>query len=338
MPPKLFAKLSLAQQQAQLKSADLWNVTRAMGEPNGVLLVAEHGPTGTEVSCWPMPPDVELSMALHLARVTGTLGEVDRGVLASKCPSVLWDKFAEVLAQASTFLDKCTRKEEIGLMADVVTQHHWPKGQDELRLAFDKEPASFWRQLNQAQNPMAAGRLMTSWLWLWQVVDAAWTRRKGLKVSWLSSSADASGLPMENPASDTNLSQAINSAMPSMMPHPRIPERRANELPPSAPNRTKRTAGPRSTAQPTRPPMALAHSGDYQRLASQPQSTSDTCQCIHPERIRAAATDLQLWIAPLPSMAIALYTLAQASTGKQLGTILTSPGTLAPTRGRQPRP
>ena len=42
----MFAKLSLAKQQGQLKSADLWNVTRAMGdqESDGVLLVAEHGP------------------------------------------------------------------------------------------------------------------------------------------------------------------------------------------------------------------------------------------------------------------------------------------------------
>ena len=96
-------------------------------------------------------------MALHLARVTGTLGEVDRNILASKCPSVSWDTFAEVLAEVSDFLEKCTRKDEIALMADVVTQHCWPKGQEELRLAFDKEPASFRHLLNQAENPGALG-------------------------------------------------------------------------------------------------------------------------------------------------------------------------------------
>ena len=326
MPPKSFAELSLAQQQAQLKSADLWNVTRAMGdrESDGVRLVAEHGPSGTEVSRWPMPPDAESSMALYLARVTGTLGEVDRSILASKCPSVSWDTFAEVLAEVSDFLDKCTRKDEIALMADVVTQHRWPKGQEELRLAFDKEPASFRRLLNQAQNPVAAGRVMMSWLWFWQAVDAAWARRKGLKVSWLSSPADASGLPLDNPVSDTKLSQAIKSAMPSMLPHPRVPERRANDPPPSAPDRAKRMAGPGSVAQPTRLPTALPHFDDNQRLASELQSAWDTCQGIPPEHIRAAATNLQLRMAPLPSMAAALRTLAQASTGKQLGTILTS--------------
>ena len=227
-------------------------------DSNGVLLVAEHGPSGTGVSRWPMPPEVELPMALTLARVTGTLGEVDRSILASKCPSVSWDTFAEVLAEVSTFLDKCTRKDEMALMADVVTQHRWPKGQDELRLAFDKEPASFRRLLNQAQTPVAAGQLMMSWLWFWQAVDAAWAKRKGLKVSWLSSPGDPNGLPADNPVSNTKLSQAIKSAMPSMLPHPYILQRRADEPPPSAPYRTKRAAGQASSLLPTRPPAIAA--------------------------------------------------------------------------------
>ena len=104
-----------------------------------------------------------------------------------------------MLVEVWDFLDKCTRKDEIALMKDVVTQHRWPKGQEERHLAFDKEPASFRRLLNQARNPVAAGRVMMSWLWFCQAVDAAWARRKGLKVSWLSSPADASGLPVDNP-------------------------------------------------------------------------------------------------------------------------------------------
>ena len=53
------------------------------------------------------------------------------------------------------------------------------------------------------------------------------------------------------------------------------------------------------------------------------QSAWDTCQGITPEHIRAAATNLQLRMDSLPSMAAALRTLAQASNGKQLATILT---------------
>ena len=83
-------------------------------------------------------------------------------------------------------------------------------------------------------------------------------------------------------------------------------------------------AGPGSAAQPTRPPKALPHFDDNRRLESELQSARDTYQGILPEHIRAPATNVQLRMAPLPSMAAAPRTLAQASTGKQLRTILTS--------------
>ena len=102
----------------------------------GVLLVAEHGPSGTEVLGLPMPPDAESSMALYIARVTGTLGQGDCNVLGSKCPSISWDTFAKVLAEVSSLFDKCTRKEEIGQMADVVTQHRGGGGMRFSFLAF----------------------------------------------------------------------------------------------------------------------------------------------------------------------------------------------------------
>ena len=198
MPPKSFADVSLDQQRLQLTSTELWAVTKAMGdqESEAVLLTAEHGPTGTEGSGLRMTTEMEHSLALYLGRIFGTLGEVDRSRLASKCPGVSWDTFAEVLSDVSTFLGTCTRKEE---MADVVTQHRWPKAQDELRIAFEKDPSSFRRLLNQTTNPVCAGRLMMGWLWFWKAVDAAWARSKGLKVSSLRAPADASGLPTDNP-------------------------------------------------------------------------------------------------------------------------------------------
>ena len=54
------------------------------------------------------------------------------------------------------------------------------------------------------------------------------------------------------------------------------------------------------------------------------QSAWDRCQGIPPEHTRAAATNLQLQVAPFRAMAAALRTLAQGSTGKQLGTTITS--------------
>ena len=145
-----------------------------------------------------------------------------------------------------------------------------------------------------------------SWPWFSQAADTAWAKRKGLKVSWLSSPADARVLPMDNPTSNTKLSQAITSAMPSMLPHPCIHERRANERPPSAPYRTKQTAGPGSFAQTTRPPAVLVHSDQNQRLVPELHSAWT--------RARASVMNLQLRMVSLPSMAAAVRTLTQAST------------------------
>ena len=215
MPPKSFADMSLNRQRLQLKSAELWAVTKAMGdrESEAVLLTAQHGPTGTEVSGLHMTPEMEHSLVLYLGRISGTLGKVDRGILASKCPRVSWDTFAEVLPEVFTSLGTSTRKEEIALMADVVTQQCWPKVQDELRMTFEKDPSSFRQLLSQTNNSIWAGRIMMGWLWFGQAVNAAWARRKGLKVSWLRAPADSSGLTTDNPVSHLKLStQSVDAS------------------------------------------------------------------------------------------------------------------------------
>ena len=322
MPPKSFADMSLDQQGLQLKSTELWAVTKAMGdrESEAVLLTAEQGPPVTEVSGLRMTTEMEQSLALYLGRISGTLGEMDRSILASKCPGVSWDTFAEVLPEVSTFLGTCTRKEEIALMADVVTQHRWPKAQEELRIAFEKDPSSFRRRLNQTTNPVSAGSIMMGWLRFWQAVDAAWARRKGLKVSWLRATANASGLPTDNPVSNSKLSTAIKAWMPAMLPHLRVPERRA-EAPQNA------AAPPADHRQPTlRPfqPAAGPAADDTARLASELQAAWDLSQDIPPENVIDAATNLQLRMAPIPSMSASLRPIGQATSAKQLGTILTS--------------
>ena len=322
MPPKSFPDMSLDQQRLQLKSTQLWAVTKAMGdrESEAVLLTTEHGPTGTEVSGLRMTTEMEQSLALYFGRISGTLGEGDCSILASKCPGVSWDTFAEVLSEVSTFLGTCTRKVEIALMADVVTQHRWPKAQDVLRIAFEKDPSNFRRLLNQTTNPVSAGRIMMGWLWFWQAVDAAWARRKGLKVPWLWAPADASGLPTDNPVSDSKLSTAIKAWRPAMLPHPRVPERRAD-----APQNA--AAPPADHRQATLRPFEPAAGpvvDDTAQLASELQAAWDVCQDIPPEHVTAAATNLQLRMAPIPSMAASLRTIGQATSGRELGTILTS--------------
>ena len=97
-------------------------------------------------------------------------------ILASKCPGGSWDTFAEVMYEVSTFFESCSRKEEISLMTDVVTEHRWPKAEKDLRISFEKDSSHIHQPLNWAFHPVAAGKVMMRWLWFWQAVAAARAR------------------------------------------------------------------------------------------------------------------------------------------------------------------
>ena len=154
------------QQRAQLKSFELWAMTKVTGdgESNAVLLAAEYGPSGTQVYCWRMTSHTEQSMALYFLRISGMLREVHRSMPPNKCPAVSWDTFREVLSEVVAFLQSCRCKHDFSLPANVVTWHCWPEAQEELRIAFEKDSLHFRWLLNQTVHPVAAGRVI-GWLW-----------------------------------------------------------------------------------------------------------------------------------------------------------------------------
>ena len=190
-----------------------------------MLLTAEHGPTGTEVLGLRMTTEMERSLALYLGRTHacthapthapraewtqhtrrqmpwGVLGHIRRGTVGGLHVS------GDLYAERGYCVDG-RRCDEVGLA----------QAQDELRMAFEKDPSSFRQLLNQTTNPVSARRNMMGWLWFWQAVDAASARRKVRKVSWRRAPADAGGLPTGNPVSDSKLSTAIKAWMPAMLP------------------------------------------------------------------------------------------------------------------------
>ena len=100
----------------------------------------------------------------------------------------------------------------------------------------------------------------------------------------------------------------------------RVLERRAD-----APQNA--AAPPADYWQPTLRPFQQAAGpavDDTARLASELQAVWDVCQDIPPEHVTATATNLQLRMAPIPSMSASLRPIGQATSAKRLGTILTS--------------
>ena len=91
---------------------------------------------------------MEGSLSLYAAKSSGTLWKMERSILATKVPRVSCAMFADVLEQVSTFLEGCFEADEIDLLADVVTQHLWPQGEDALRVELEKDPGHFRRHLN----------------------------------------------------------------------------------------------------------------------------------------------------------------------------------------------
>ena len=105
-----------------------------------------------------------------------------------------------------------------------------------------------------------------------------------------------------------------------MLPHSRIPKRRS-DAPPEAPN--LQPDHQQSGFRPFLPPSGPT-GDDTARLASELQAAWDVSQNIPLEHMGVAATNLQLRMAPIPSMSSALRTIGKATLGKQLGAILTS--------------
>ena len=111
------------------------------------------------------------------------------------------------------------------------------------------------------------------------------------------------------------------SGLPAMLPHPRLPEK-----PSSAQVNSRGPAVAKPAAVPGAKSTNAPQAGmdDAARLAAELQASWDACQSLPLEHATAAATNLQLRLAPLPSMATAMRSVGQATTGKQLGAILTS--------------
>ena len=72
MPPKCFAKLSLAQQRAGFKLPNLWAVTRAWQDcdTGETIVAATHGPPGTDVAGIVMTYDMLHSLPMFLASLS----------------------------------------------------------------------------------------------------------------------------------------------------------------------------------------------------------------------------------------------------------------------------
>ena len=90
-------------------------------ESEDILLTATHGPSGTNVPGIVMLSGMESSLALYAAKLSGTMGKMERSTLATKVRGVSWATFTEVLEEVSTFLEGCSETDEIALLADVVT-------------------------------------------------------------------------------------------------------------------------------------------------------------------------------------------------------------------------
>ena len=128
--PQFFAELSLEQQQRQFWSADLWAIRRACKdqESQDILLSKTRGPSGTDVPGIVMSSEMEGSLALYAAKLLGTPGKMERGMLATKVPGISWPTFAEVLEEVSPCLEGCSEADEIALLADVSRSTGGPGG------------------------------------------------------------------------------------------------------------------------------------------------------------------------------------------------------------------
>ena len=107
-PPADFAQLSLDLQRANIRPADLWDVSRVyrtVGCPD-LLINAKHGPTLTEVPGIPVTPEVLESFGMWFAVVTGALPLLDRTTLRAAEPDHLWLTWPELVEELRYRIDE----------------------------------------------------------------------------------------------------------------------------------------------------------------------------------------------------------------------------------------
>ena len=208
------------------------------------------------------------SQPMFVARPSGTLGRTGRTMVASKVLGVSWATSAEVCEEVASSLGAYSETEEVGLLADILMPHRWPKGHDELKAEFDKDVTHLRRLLNQSVQPVTSGRTMMGWLRLWQAVYAAWAKRRALGAGRACDPDDPGGLPPSLTVSDTNLSAAINATLPSMLPTRPTPEGRAGSPPARTPE-PARSAKPPPNDHPGQGSAAAKSDSDASRLATE---------------------------------------------------------------------
>ena len=100
-PPADFAQLSLDLQRANIRPADLWDVSRVYRTVSSPapLINAKHGPTLTEVPGIPVTPEVLESFGMWFAVVTGALPLLDRTALRAAEPDYLWLTWPELVEE-----------------------------------------------------------------------------------------------------------------------------------------------------------------------------------------------------------------------------------------------
>ena len=101
-------RLSSDRQPQKIQSAHLWAITRGCKDHKSkdILLSATHGPSRRHVPGIVMTAEMEGSLALYAAKLCGTLGRMERSILATKVFRV-WVTFPEVPEELPVFLEGC---------------------------------------------------------------------------------------------------------------------------------------------------------------------------------------------------------------------------------------